>query len=510
LYSGQLAGDHVIGENLFKIKWLGNYGNINRQIPDYKIATYSASYDTDPNLPGKYVIPGGIFSTSSGRFNSKLNENVYSFSLDFIKQFDLGISKNEVKVGGFIQSRNRSFTSRTFVYKANNKSNFSTLEADYGQSGIATNGVYLEEQTQKDNDIYDANSSLQAGYMMIDNKIYDKLKLVYGVRIESFEQEVTNTSAKVSNPNELETTIIAKQNKITDILPSINTTYSLNEKFNIRVAAFRSLNRPEFREISNFGFFRFDINSDVIGNVNLKRATIDNGEIKFEFYPGPNQVISAGAFYKNINNPIELRIDPTLPFRTFRYANEKSATVYGLEFELRKDLEFLLKGFAPKIAKNFVVFSNLSFIQSKITLSEGSTSTDNRPLQGQSPYIINAGLQYDDQESGWSASAIVNQVGRRIAFVGALNNGTGQPIPAGYDIYENPRTVLDLQVSKKIKSLDFRLTLGDILAQDLVFYQDRNNNGGYDGYEQDDIAQDKTVFKYKMGYTINASVGFKF
>ena len=107
-------------------------------------------------------------------------------------------------------------------------------------------------------------------------------------------------------------------------LPSVNFTYSLNEKTNLRGDYFASVNRPEFRELAPFAFFVFDKNAEIKGNKDLKIANLNNFDLRYEYYPSGGQLISVGAFYKTIKNPIEFSIDITQPFTTFTYGNEKS------------------------------------------------------------------------------------------------------------------------------------------------------------------------------------------
>jgi hypothetical protein len=111
------------------------------------------------------------------------------------------------------------------------------------------------------------------------------------------------------------------------------------------------------------------------------------------------------------------------------------------------------------------------------------------------PYLINCGLQYNNAETGWGYSLMVNRVGRRIAFVGNV----GVP-----DIYENPRTVIDLQVAKTINKLSLKLNIGDVLAQKQTFYMDMDKNGSFDA------AKDNIIFQYTFGLQASFSVGYRF
>ena len=120
-------------------------------------------------------------------------------------------------------------------------------------------------------------------------------------------------------------------------------------------------------------------------------------------------------------------------------------------------------------------------------------------MQGQSPYVVNGGLTYASAEKGWNFSLSANKTGRRIAFVGAPKLAK-----YGLDIYENPRTIIDFQVAKQFKKFDIKFTLGDLLAQDLVFYQDIDDNKKYNA------EKDNSIFNYNMGRTVSLSFNYKF
>ncbi|MFQ3575898.1 MAG: TonB-dependent receptor, partial [Cytophagales bacterium] len=199
----------------------------------------------------------------------------------------------------------------------------------------------------------------------------------------------------------------------------------------------------------------------------------------------------------DIKNPIEFSIDPDHPQqRVFFYVNETRAYNSGVEFEFRKSFDFL-NGLSKEF-NNISFFNNLTLVRSVID-SEDGRKTKSRNLQGQSPFVLNLGLVYENEQSGWGSSLVLNRIGRRIFTVGAPG---GQPYQK--DLMENPRTVLDAQISKNVGKLNIRFTLGDILQQDLVFYQDLNENGRYDKNG------DNTIFKYNNGYTGTLSFTYKF
>ena len=406
------------------------------------------------------------------------------------KQFTGVKVKTELKIGGFYQNRHRTFYGRSFVFGGNAPNTPAYDPAiDLGPEMIGPSRLYFVEKTANDIGYYQGDSRLSAVYGMADQKFNDKFRAVYGVRYEYIDIDMTN--------QKFNTDIARIKEGV--VLPSANLSYSLGEKANLRTAYYASVNRPEFRELAPFAFYVFDKNAEIKGNKDLKIANLHNVELRYEFYPSGSQLLSAGAFYKSIQNPVEFSIDIAQAFTTFTFENEKSAQVYGLEFEIRKNLDFLGK---KEFLDNIVVFSNLALVRSALAFVPGSRATQNRQLQGQSPYVVNAGIQFDLPKSGWFGSVVVNRVGRRIAFVG-VDKQFGD---TRQDIYENPRTVLDFQVGKNIKNLNLKFTLGDLLRQDQVFYQDANGNGKY----EIDGTKDRTMFRFKNGLTATLSAGYSF
>lgn len=488
LYNSIVSLKQVFGDNDLTLNASVNYSNVLREIPDYRIVSYTKT----PDFPQFKLNLGDFFNNSTGRFASKLNENLMGANLELNKQFDLGTVRTDVKLGYYHQSRDRDFSSRSFVYGGAPAEPTLNPADDLGQKNIAPNRLYIVEKTSDDLAYYQGKSTLNAYFLSVDQKYREKLRVVYGLRYEDINIKVNNQKQNVK-VSEINAPVL---------LPSVNATYSLSEKTNLRASYFKSVNRPEFREFAPFAFYVFDKNAEIKGNKDLQIANINNFDVRYEFFPSGGQLLSIGGFYKTIANPVELAIDIAQPFTTFTFGNEKSATIYGVEIEVKKTLDFIG---AAQAWKDLSFFSNVSLMTSQLQLKEGSLAKVDRPLQGQSPYIINAGLSYENPENGWSASAVVNRVGRRLAYVGVEPKfgDTRQ------DIYEAPRTVLDLQVGKMVKNMNFKLTIGDLLRNDLVFYQDANADGKFT--KGDTSANgDRQMFLYNNGFTATLSFGYNF
>ena len=154
-----------------------------------------------------------------------------------------------------------------------------------------------------------------------------------------------------------------------------------------------------------------------------------------------------------------------------------------------------------KWLKNFTFYGNVALISSEVKFD----SVNSRTLQGQSPYVVNASLFYQNKK-GWQMNASFNKIGQRIAYIG-LPVSTAK---FGLDIYEFGRSVLDFQIAKNVgKSGMFRVTLGDLLAQKSVFYQDMNHNGKYDTKEVLE-GGDNTLISFTNGRTMGVSYTFSF
>lgn len=489
ILSSQITGDHFLNPKKHRLNWVLNAGNIYRAMPDYRIASYAGEGENTENYT--LAVNNNQFSASSGRFYSNMSETILSGTANYILPFRYKFTKNEFKAGVFSQLRKRDFESRYFTYFG--PWGFTgTPEKNLGEANIGENGVYMLEQSSPARDNYSAESKLNAGYLMMDTRLLTDFRLVYGVRYEKYHQQI-NTADGTNLPLVIDSTY-------NDFLPSLNFTWSVSEKANVRLSAGKTVNRPEFRELASFPFFNFNLNSNIAGYTKLQPAKIWNYDARWEWFPTAKEVISVGFFYKKITNPIEMSIDVTqVAIRTFGYTNQKSADNYGMELEYRRSFDFLTKATGKKVFENITFFTNLSLIKSKIIFTALSSALTERPLQGQSPYVLNLGLQFSDPKTGWGANISYNKIGRRIAFVGAPKLAK-----YGLDIYENPRTVVDLQISKSYKKWDYKLTAGDLLAQSLVFYQDINQDKKYTS------DSDNTIFSYKMGQTVTAAIAYKF
>ncbi|WP_240935846.1 TonB-dependent receptor domain-containing protein [Hymenobacter sp. HDW8] len=314
-----------------------------------------------------------------------------------------------------------------------------------------------------------------------------KIKLLTGARFERNVQKIqTGLNGQPVN-----------QNYTTNfLLPSANLSYNFSETSLVRTSYGRSLNRPEFRESAPFFYYDFDFNVLNYGSLYLspesplKVATIDNVDLRYEFYPSDGELIHVGAFYKNFRNPIENIVVATSNL-AYSFANAPSAYAYGLELDIKKNLNFLDEAFSTNAFTNLTAVFNASLIKSEVKLGPDVVAWDRkRALQGQSPYVVNTGLYYQTTDNTWQLAALYNVFGPRILFAGS------DQYP---DVVEMPRHTVDLTLTKAIsKNWSLNAGIQDVFNQRVNLLQDFNRDKKYE------VDADPSLSSYRRGtyYTV--------
>jgi TonB dependent receptor/Carboxypeptidase regulatory-like domain/TonB-dependent Receptor Plug Domain len=485
LYSGQLEGEHALTKSGIRLKWNGSFSHNYKTQPDFRTAQYVRSFST----------PNGSFELDDDdtrRFDSQLKDYNVGANGNLVIPFTLNSEKQSFRFGGGTMVRFRDFKARIFRYQPASSATDITIPFDeaFLRSNINSNGLFLDEQTQN-TDTYFGISALNNAFAMFDNK-FGKFRVIWGLRAEFFEQFLEST--------DLSTKQVIINTEKWDFLPSVNLTYAFNTKNQLRVAASKTVSRPEFREIAPFQFFDYEQIWGISGEPGLERTSIINADLRYEYYPKSGEVISVGLLAKKFTNPIEVRMDPGSNGDRwlFNYANAEEATLYGVEFEIRKSLDFI----SERLSK-LIFIGNATILDSKVTLvteSNNNVKTDvDRPLFGQSPYLVNAGFQYANKS--WNMTALFNRIGPRLALV-------GDPTGAGfYDIYEKPRNLVDLMVSKKLweNKGELKLTVANLLNAKYAFYDNPTTKAGYDF-----DGGDRINYSYKPGTVITLGFTYNF
>lgn len=482
-YNSTLTGTHKIDAlGGFTVNWYGSFGILDQYIPLLQRLQYN-QYTNMEGSPYLALISNGLSQKSGSVFNSTLSDYLYNAGGDISKTFTLFGQKQTIKGGYLFQVKDRIYNSRPFsvrLEKYNQGLLSQPFESIFNPENFGTDGRFTFDEISGNQYRYIANTILNAGYLQFDNNFTPWLRAVWGLRVENFDQLVGST--KRSDDRFVNT-------RVTDFLPAVNLTFKVNPKMNVRLAGSQTVVRPEFREVSPLAYYDFDLGATVIGNKNIERTKITSADLRWEYYPRNGEIFSVAGFYKNFKKPIELYFNQSGvgTSNTFNYLNVDKADAYGIEVEFRKKLDFI------SALRNFTLGGNASRIWNRVT---DETTNIDRPMQGQSPYTINASLQYDTEKSGWSSTVLFNMIGRRILYVG------NDQVPP---IWEAPRPLLDFQISKKIwkDKGELKLNVADILNRRAKFYHDLNDNGKYD--KTDALAIERVT-----GTNISLTLGYKF
>lgn len=329
IYSGQLIGNHTLGDGSSKVTWLLGANLVNRNEPDYRrFRTYRDQAHAGTEVPYTMQLAsgGGVFET--GRFWSTLADRGISNAADFEKRFGSGDDKRKVtlKAGYYAEYKTRAFEARVVNYIYPSTSDFEPAVGDslsklpltnvFAPENIKRSNGFVIEDATKAEDKYDGNNTLTAGYVSGSFPI-GKLDITAGFR---GEYNIQNMTART------ELSPISIHNPIFSALPSLNLAYNVSDRSLVRVAYGRTVNRPEFRELAPFIYYQYEWEAAIYGNPNLKTATIDNVDLRWEFYPNPGEIVSVGGFYKNFTDPIEQYVLVTSDNPQFTYKNAPTAT----------------------------------------------------------------------------------------------------------------------------------------------------------------------------------------
>lgn len=493
-----LEGDHQVGKGQSKLNWLVAFNNVTNNQPDQRKVSYGRSMGTSD----VFMADNTTLGKANSRLFGNLNENIMNANVNYsapVKLFD----KSTIKAGVSGQYRYRDFDNRYLGAVLNSagqtttETNVRALPVDQlNSTTMIDHGYYDIADGTTPGDKYNATATTAAGYVMMDNKVNDKVRVVWGVRAEQYDLNLKSNDIKVTK-------------SWLDILPSAHFTYSLNTKSNLRASYFRSVIRPELREVAGeLTYYDYELNATVVGNSSLQRCQVDNADLRYEIYPSAGEIFSASVFYKRFNNTIENSLYGANSSYEVSTQNFGVATNIGVELEIRKKLGFI----APNtFMKNLNFYANLALIQSKVPLEgvyrfSANFERDSRPLAGQSPYVINTSLGYTSNNEKFSANVLYNRIGQRIYLV-----GQGQFA----DVYEMPRNLLDLQLNYTFsKRSEVRLNVKDLLNAPVKFYFDQNNDKKYNG-EQDfskgiDPNKDYLMQEYRPGTSFTLSYIFKF
>jgi len=463
--SYQLNGEHVIAKGGIKVEWGGSLVDARQKEPDLR--QFANTLRVNDSGDTTYIIDQSEFDLPYHYFRD-LNDRQYSGKLDITIPFAQEKSRaNKIKFGALYSEKERSFVEDVFQlnndgdgvtpytgnaldYFGADNSGITGVNPDNGRNLVGLFPIY-QANTSLENS-YDGTERVIAGYGM---GVYDfgKLKVVGGVRLEQTDYFVASR----------DTTEEVGEIDILDVLPSANLIYNLvndgTRRMNLRASFSQTVARPNMRELAPFSAISAIGQFRETGNPELRRTKINNYDLRWEYFPKPGEMFAVSFYYKDFIDPIVRSYLTQAPNPEVQFQNMLNAKVYGTELEVRKNL-----GFITPALKNFKLATNLSLISSVVDISEDEVEVikrdnpdkgETRPFQGQSPFLLNASLNYNNPEQKIDAIITYNVFGERLSEISEA---------ADPDIYEQPRSLLNASVKKTFENgFGIRLSARNLL-----------------------------------------------
>ncbi len=485
-----LAGEHKTGiDNATKLDWNINFTKNRTNSPDGRNFTFRQF--TGTNL---YTITPDIQAPEEALSNfSRIwftnNDFIYGGGFNITTPTQIAKQKSLFKSGLLFQNREREVLGR-IVPLSSGKVLLEDFLSPQNQHPNLTSIPPAFELLEA-GATYSAGSSLLAAYESLENKLGEKVRVIWGVRVENYQQNVnvytSNFNDNFVKPDKKSENISSRSTF--NFLPSVNVVYSPVSKINLRVAYSNTAIRPELKDITPIETFDLQTFSNVLGNPNLKSTNITNYDFKLEYFPSAGEIFSIGAFYKQLINPIEYSQATQERYSIRQPLNTGNAYVQGVEAEIRKKLNFL--SFAPWL-KNVSLFGNATLLKSEVAAKKFNdpdglfTFFDAHTLTGQAKYIANAGISVAAFKNTFETTLSYNKTGDYINNLGSADlfrlTSSGTYAPNQPHFMVAARDMLDLVMSQALynRKMQIRFKASNLLKAPFIIYQDNNGNGKFD------------------------------
>ena len=434
IYNATLHGEHQLS-NKVKFDWSGVYSIAKKQVPDQSWYSFDATVDYGA---GKITQIDSTVTLGTGTVNHLWQHNK---DQDLAGYANLSYKPTlfgqevEFATGGLYRSKTRDNYYNEYGLQADASGSFhsiATVPLFFQNSGTINDGQGII--TAINANTYTAHEKIAAGYLQTRFTVAKSLQVMGGVRVENTQQDYTTV---------MPLTFSGAYGTIhyTDVLPSIHLKYLLTSNQDLRLSYFKSLSRPGFGEVVPYSLHGEVF--DEIGNPQLKHVRADNLDLRYELFPGLSDQLLLGAFYKQLQNPIEY----------FVVRNGGPSTLYIQPQNTNQATNFGFEGVFTKYFGMFGISANYTYTHSRITTSKlyyefvqghGDTTVSvnqTRPLQGQADHIGNLSFLFKDPRLGLDAQLAFSYTGERISQVSAYYN---------LDIWEKPFTQLSFSFEKRI------------------------------------------------------------
>jgi outer membrane receptor protein involved in Fe transport len=449
----QLRGRHELPALAdLRVDWLGSLATTTQDEPDARF--FNFGWESGRPVLDRSGFPEPRAPT---RYFRELAEDNANAKVDLTLPLTWW-SKPETRLrGGFyVSDSQRDFVDREIYYQGQSgetarypftgdpNSYLTPENLGYRAATNATTGVityawdrYLQLRRSR----YDGQQQILAGYLMAEVPLHARWKVIGGARYETTDLTVASESYLANSITGLTTN--RSELAQVDWLPAAGLIWTPRTNLAVRFNYAQTLARPTFRELAAYRGYDPILDELLDGNPRLRMSAIDNYDLRWEWFPRPGEVVAVSLFYKDLRDAIE-RNFVTRDAEIVSFSNREKAETYGVEFEARKGLDFI-----PEELGRLSLGLNLALIQSEVALTPEELAAKRevipdaratRSLYDQSPYILNADLNYDLPATGTSLTLVFNVFGPRIAIASLTTE----------DVFEQPAPVLDLVVRQRL------------------------------------------------------------
>lgn len=315
-----------------------------------------------------------------------------------------------------------------------------------------TNGSVLLDEFAGGN--YSADEKITAAYAMVTDKLGDKTSVVFGARFEKTDIDyIGNIYDEDTDESVEDLDEVSGDSSYSNILPSLNIQHEFSDKFIANLAYSNSIARPSYYDLVPYQVLVSEDQEIEVGNPNLEASLSNNFDLMLDYYFGGTALVSAGVFFKSIDNWLYEFADNNYEYNGIsgwdyrQLRNGSKAEVSGLEL-----------GFQTRLLDNFTLMANYTYTDSS---TEGVEDRNDVPLVGAIENMYNASLAYENKK--FFVRASMNYAGEALDEVG------GDPFE---DRYYDEQLFVDLNATYRFSDkLSIFAEAKNLTNQPLRYYQ---------------------------------------
>lgn len=520
-----LDGEHTFGN--LKMDWAGSFSRATEDRPEERYfgvamkGKKNEEYFSDLDFidaGGRHPYPSKGIGSISDYFwgineltnsDQTIAENEVKFRVNFELPLNTGSFANSLKVGAKYVAKDKEREVHCYDFSGVYEDQFGTEWTNHlsGQvrKGFMVGDIYplntpfvlreylgdltldpsmegVSELYEEASGNYDAKETVSSAYIRFDQKLWDSVDMILGLRMEHTSLDYSGYNWVVDDTEDEQGRLDPTGNKTNDYtnwLPSLLFKYNASDALKFRASYTKTLSRPKYSDLVPCIHYNIAEEEAYFGNSSLNPTTSNNFDIDGEYYFKSVGLVSLGFFYKNIKDVVveekwKATEDPNIPsgllkedgdpvkYEITKPVNGFDADVYGVEFAYQRDFGFIapaLKciGFYGTYTYTHSTTKNHRFEHRAI--EEGETIH----MSGSPEHTANASLYYENKGLNFRlsynyASSFVDEFGTVAALDRYYDKVNYLDLNASYTFGDKLKTTLYAEAT-------------NLLNQPLRYYQ---------------------------------------